>query len=45
MINDASGHYLPDGSACLAHVRERLAPLRLDMSSTQIRYRTQPPAV
>ncbi|CAB5531598.1 Uncharacterised protein [Pseudomonas putida] len=45
MINDASGHYLPDGGTCLAHVRERLAQLGLDTSSTQIRYRTQTPAM
>ncbi|MDR0210103.1 MAG: hypothetical protein LBJ33_13160 [Pseudomonas putida] len=45
MINDASGHYLPDGGACLAHVRERLAQLGLDTSGTQIRYRTVAPAM
>ncbi|MFJ4348619.1 hypothetical protein [Pseudomonas sp. NPDC089401] len=35
MINDASGHYKPDGGACLGHVLERLAQLGFDTRDTQ----------
>ncbi|AGZ36058.1 hypothetical protein C4Q28_09885 [Pseudomonas sp. SWI6] len=38
MINDASGHYVPDGGACLAHVRERLAQLGLDTTRTTVAF-------
>ncbi|MFK0311171.1 hypothetical protein ACIQUF_07965 [Pseudomonas sp. NPDC090233] len=36
MINDASGHYKPDGGACLGHVLERLEQLGFDTSNTQV---------
>ncbi|WP_079229014.1 hypothetical protein [Pseudomonas putida] len=39
MINDASGHYQPDGGACLGHVLERLEQLGLDTSATQVHSR------
>ena len=39
MINDASGHYLPDGGACLAHVRDRLEQLGLDTRETAIHFK------
>ncbi|MFK3772767.1 hypothetical protein [Pseudomonas sp. NPDC089406] len=39
LLNDASGHYKPDGGQCLVHVRERLEELGLDTSETRIAYR------
>jgi len=42
MINDASGHYQPDGGACLGHVLERLAQLGFDTSVTQVHTRNGP---
>lgn len=41
MINDASGHYKPDGGACLVHVLERLGQLGFDTSSTQVHSRQE----
>ncbi|KAB0499603.1 hypothetical protein [Pseudomonas vancouverensis] len=34
-INDASGHYQPDGGACLRYVAEKLQALGIDTSETQ----------
>ncbi|MFJ4153197.1 hypothetical protein ACIPZF_00080 [Pseudomonas sp. NPDC089752] len=42
MINDASGHYQPDGGACLGHVLERLTQLGFDTSESQVHTRNGP---
>lgn len=34
-INDASGHYQPDGGSCLKYVSEKLEALGIDTSETQ----------
>lgn len=34
-INDASGHYKPDGGSCLRYVAEKLRALGIDVSETQ----------
>ena len=42
MINDASGHYKPDGGACLGHVLQRLRQLGLDTRATQVHSTDRP---
>ncbi len=35
MVNDASGHYKPDGRACLQHVHKKLTELGIPTQETQ----------
>ncbi len=39
LVNDASGHYKPDGGQCLGHVLERLEQLGLDTAHTVVSYK------
>ena len=40
LVNDASGHYKPDGGQCLGHVLERLEQLGLDTTDTKVLYKS-----
>ncbi|CAI8763623.1 hypothetical protein [Pseudomonas sp. IT-P4] len=42
MVNDASGHYQPDGRNCLQYVSEKLEALGLDMSQTRWSWKSTP---
>lgn len=35
MVNDASGHYMPDGGACLGHVQAKLEQLQIDTAGIE----------
>ncbi|WP_434676498.1 hypothetical protein [Pseudomonas sp. D3-10] len=38
MVNDASGHYKPDGGACLRYVAEKFESINIDTSHTEWRW-------
>ncbi|MFL6607335.1 MAG: hypothetical protein ACJ8HF_03780 [Pseudomonas sp.] len=40
MVNDASGHYKPDGGACLRYVAEKFESINIDTSHTEWRWTT-----
>ncbi|MNP08300.1 hypothetical protein D3C76_1003620 [compost metagenome] len=43
LINDASGHYKPDGGACLVHVLRKLQHLGVSTDRTQLSWRARSP--